>query len=143
MDPLSIVAAAFGLMDIMSKTLKEAASFACGIQSARADIHAMKKEFNSIKAAMDILIRNAQKSIPEPLQGKFMVIIDYCVGDVVKIREVLTRFRHLSFAKKVQWAMSGRMEFDTLRSSLKTHNQALDMALTSVNLVIAGDVKGT
>ncbi|KAI0006663.1 hypothetical protein F4779DRAFT_595719 [Xylariaceae sp. FL0662B] len=141
MDPLSIVAATFGLGDVMSKTLKEAASFVCDVQSAQADINAITREFTSIRTAMDLLTENFQESIPEPLQHDVVTIIDNCVADVMKIHDILSRFQLPSFSRKLRWAVSGKKELGIIRSSLLTHKNALDMALAKVKLVAFRDIK--
>ncbi|KAM5341822.1 hypothetical protein ACJ41O_014853 [Fusarium nematophilum] len=147
MDPFSITVGCLGLIDAIHKTSSLITRFIVNCKEARGDLRAVNLELSDLTLTVHLLQdivsddgKAAKGSIPGSLESDIRGIIDNCLGVARDIEDVLAEYTSGRLAP-TRWAVRGKDRVTTLKTLLGAHRQALNLAVDTITLAIAKDIK--
>jgi hypothetical protein len=93
----------------------------------------VSRELSSLSLSLNLLKGDSAKiDYPESTKQSLVEIIENCASITRQMEALLERFSSESLRGSAQWAFTGRDEMNQLRSNLKAHKAAIDLALDMV-----------
>ena len=132
MDPFTITATCVGLIGAIAQLTSQIKSFVSDFRDTRKDLESVTAELQSLSMCLECLHNDYSKesvSYPNSISKSLFAVLQNCEGVTSQMQALLSQISSLSVNKRLQWAMRGRQQMDTLRSSLGAHKGAIDIAL--------------
>ncbi|KID83863.1 WD40/YVTN repeat-like-containing domain protein [Metarhizium guizhouense ARSEF 977] len=146
MDPLSITATCIGLVATVSKVSIQISGFVREVRDARGDLDAVSRELTSLKSVLEILAKDAENptggGFPGSLVTQISGILTNCDGVLAQIQASLRKYAGGGVRKGMKWSLQGKDDMNKLRISLEAHKSALDLALDTIAMHMAREIKG-
>ncbi|KAB5572480.1 hypothetical protein GE09DRAFT_1099675 [Coniochaeta sp. 2T2.1] len=143
MDPLSITSGALACITAIVQTSKAITNFIRGCREARSDLTVISRELSELGIVLELLKDDSDvaddRVIPEAIQRQILSILANCKDVIGKIDDLLAQYDGKT--GPARWVLSGKRDAANLRQSLEAHRGALGLALETVTLSIAKDIK--
>ncbi|KAK4168305.1 hypothetical protein QBC43DRAFT_310056 [Cladorrhinum sp. PSN259] len=140
-DPLSIVTGCVGLIATIGTATAQINGFVRTVREARTDLDSISRELTSLQSILDLIQTDASKSLPRPLTQHLPAIVENCNVTIGDLQRVLDKYKKHGRITGAKWAMSGKDDVESLKSRLETHTQSLSLALDTMTLFTAMDIK--
>jgi hypothetical protein len=132
MDPFTIATTCVGLISAIAQLSSQIKQFVSNFRDTRKDLESVTAELQSLSMCLECLqndYSNERVSYPENISKSLLAVLQNCEGVTTQMQALLDRASSASVNKRLQWAMHGSQQMDTLRSSLEAHKSAIDIAL--------------
>jgi regulator of replication initiation timing len=132
MDPFTIATTCVGLISAIAQLSSQIKQFVSNFRDTRKDLESVTAELQSLSMCLECLqndYSNERVSYPENISKSLLAVLQNCEGVTTQMQALLDRASSASVNKRLQWAMHGSQQMNTLRSSLEAHKSAIDIAL--------------
>lgn len=132
MDPFSIVTTCIGLIGNIAQLSAQIKTFVGHYRDARKDLESVSSELQSLSMCLECLrgdFSNERINPPEGISVSLSAVLGDCENVVADMQALLLRYSSTNFDKRLQWAVNGRQQMSTLRTSLELHKSTIDLAL--------------
>jgi hypothetical protein len=132
MDPFTIATTCVGLISAIAQLSSQIKQFVSNFRDTRKDLESVTAELQSLSMCLECLqndYSNERVSYPENISKSLLAVLQNCEGVTTQMQALLDRASSASVNKRLQWAVHGSQQMNTLRSSLEAHKSAIDIAL--------------
>ena len=132
MDPFSIATSCISLTSAIAQLTLQIKTFVSGFRDTRKDLESVTAELQSLSICLECIqddYSNYRVSYPSSISQSLLSVLRNCEGVTTQMQAVLDQTSSVSVNKRIHWAMHGRQQMNTLRSSLEAHKSAIDIAL--------------
>jgi len=152
MDPLSITASCFAIIQLITSTSGSICTFIGSVRDSRSDLDAVDQELQSIKRILEQLRediddqsgRRTKTGMSTQLEEQVLGRLQLCDKAIRQIEETLGKYRTMmdkSIGRQFRWAVDGKNEMQRLRSELESHKWALEIAVLVLTLTTTREIK--
>ncbi|KAI0434439.1 hypothetical protein F5Y09DRAFT_252670 [Xylaria sp. FL1042] len=144
-DPLSIASGALTVITVAKQTGDAIYNFIRDCREARADLSRITRDLSELSLILE-LIRDenaavTKRCLPDTLQTQVQAMLTSCISTVQEIEKTLTKCRGKS--GPLRWTMLEKDKVMTLKGSLEAFKSGLSLALETINLSMAREIKHT
>ena len=132
MDPFTIATTCVGLISAIAQLSSQMKTFVSNFRDTRKDLESVTAELQSLSMCLECLqndYSNERVSYPDNISKTLLAVLQNCESVTTQMQALLDQNSSSSVNKRLQWAMHGRQQMNTLRSSLEAHKSAIDIAL--------------
>ncbi|CAM1510802.1 Fc.00g083150.m01.CDS01 [Cosmosporella sp. VM-42] len=143
MDPLSITTGCLALAQAVAKSAIAVNRFIRSCRDARSDLMTLHAKLNELKLVLELLQYDASTAttIPDGLQQQVVSMITRYGAVVADIDAVIDLHTQRRRTDGMRWAWDGKDKVAVLRQSLETHRGALMLAVETMQLCLAKEIK--
>jgi len=132
MDPLSITASCFALINALSKVTEQVTGFIRDFRESRQELQALSRELQDLQLALDLL---KDDTVPVGIHGQLFSMMANCHTVVDEINGFIEKHsRTKGVERAARWRTSGRDEANKLRLTLEAHRGALSLAVDVISM---------
>ncbi|KAL3589801.1 hypothetical protein FPOAC2_11982 [Fusarium poae] len=143
MDGLSIATACFAFIEIADRTFKVISDFVRDCKDARNDLSAVNQELLTLKRTLnllkDLVSNGDERDLTNNTKRDIRDIIQNSLGIATTLEDELRGQQGRLLA--VNWATRGKRKVATYQAILETNRRALSLAVETITLATAKDIK--